>query len=164
MITLRPASINDMELLRHWDQKPHIVESNPNDVWDWSAELQSKHDWLEMLIAEIDGRPIGFLQILDPARDENRYWGEIEQGHCAIDIWIGEADDLGKGYGTAMMKHGIERCFSNPDVHAILVDPLAANIQAHRFYEKNGFRFLEERTFGSDHCHVYRLNRNDFNH
>ena len=164
MATLRPAYINDMELLRHWDEQPHVVASNPNDVWDWSTELQTSHVWLEMLMAEMDGRPIGFVQVLDPARDANHYWGNMEEGYRAIDIWIGEADDLGKGYGTAMMELGIERCFSNPDVHTILVDPLASNTQAHRFYEKIGFRFLEERTFGSDYCFVYRLNRNDMNH
>jgi aminoglycoside 6'-N-acetyltransferase len=40
----------------------------------------------------------------------------------AIDIWIGEETDLGKGYGTKMMQLVIARCFSNPTVMAILID------------------------------------------
>ena len=30
-----------------------------------------------MLIAEVDGRPIGFLQIIDPAREETQYWRDV---------------------------------------------------------------------------------------
>jgi hypothetical protein len=29
---------------------------------------------------ESDGRSIGFVHIIDPAREETRYWGEIESG------------------------------------------------------------------------------------
>ena len=77
----------------------------------------------------------------------------------AVDLWIGEAADLGKGYGTAMMRLALERCFAHPDVTAVLVDPLAGNTRAHRFYERLGFRVVERRWFRSDDCFVYRLNR-----
>ncbi len=161
MIIFRHASMKDLQLLKHWDKQPHVIESDPNDDWNWESELLYSPDWREMLIAEIDGRPLGFVQIIDPALEISRYWGDIEAGYRAIDIWIGDANDLGKGYGTVMMNLAIERCFSNPDVHTILIDPLASNTNAHRFYEKLGFRFFEERTFGNDHCHVYQLNRNE---
>ena len=80
----------------------------------------------------------------------------------AVDIWIGEARDLGKGYGTEMMRLALERCFASADVAAVLIDPLAGNTRAHRFYERLGFRFLERRQFGRDDCFVYRLERADF--
>jgi aminoglycoside 6'-N-acetyltransferase len=159
MISFRPASINDLKLLKHWDRQPHVISANPNDDWEWETELLTNPDWREQLIAELDGRPVGFVQIIDPAREETRYWGNIEAGYRAIDIWIGEADDLGKGYGSTMMKIAIERCFSNPAVHTILIDPLASNTKVHRFYEKLGFQFVEERVFGNDRCSVYQLNR-----
>jgi RimJ/RimL family protein N-acetyltransferase len=73
------------------------------------------------------GRPIGFVQIIDPAREESHYWGDCEPNLRAIDIWIGEADCLNKGYGTQMMRLAIERCFADPSVTAILIDPLASN-------------------------------------
>jgi aminoglycoside 6'-N-acetyltransferase len=161
MIALRPATIDDLELLSHWDNQPHVIDSNPNDDWEWETELSRAPGWREMLIAEHAGRPVGFVQIIDPALEESRYWGDTGEGYRAIDIWIGEKKDLRKGYGTELMKMAIERCFSEPDVHTILIDPLASNTRAHRFYEKLGFRFLEERTFGEDHCFVYRLNRID---
>jgi aminoglycoside 6'-N-acetyltransferase len=159
MIHLRPATIDDLDLLRQWDEEPHVVESDPNDDWGWEVELARDPDWREQLIAEIDGRSIGFIQIIDPALEDSHYWGEIEPNLRAIDIWIGAEADLGRGYGTQMMKLAISRCFADPLVTAILIDPLASNTRAHRFYERLGFRFVEPRRFGEDDCFVYRLNR-----
>lgn len=158
-IKLRPATLDDHPLLQHWDEQPHVIASNPNDQWDWEPELQREVDWQEMYIAELDGRPIGFLQIIDPAREETHYWGEIEENCRAIDIWIGEKDDLGKGYSTEMMKQAIDHCFADPKVHTIWIDPLESNHNAIRFYEQLGFKFVEKRRFGEDECLVYKLTR-----
>lgn len=161
-VLLRPATIDDLELLKHWDQQVHVMESDPNSDWDWEAELLRNPAWRDQLIAEIDQQAIGFVQIIDPAKEDSHYWGEIEEGFRAIDIWIGEASNLNRGFGTQMMHQTIERCFSVPEVKAILIDPLATNTKAHRFYERLGFKFLEERMFDEDHCYVYQLDRQDF--
>jgi aminoglycoside 6'-N-acetyltransferase len=156
---LRPATLADLELLRHWDKQPHVIDSDPNDDWDWERELARDPDWREQAIAEVDGRPIGFIQIIDPAREDTRYWGDCSENLRAIDIWIGEESDLGRGFGTRMMKLAIERCFAEPSVEAVVIDPLASNTRARRFYERLGFRFIEQRRFGEDDCAVYRLDR-----
>jgi hypothetical protein len=77
-------------LLRHWDEQPHVIASDPNDDWQWETELGKSPGWREQLIAQLDGRPIGFVQIIDPACEESHYWGEVPHGLRAIDIWIGE--------------------------------------------------------------------------
>lgn len=86
----------------------------------------------------------------------------MPDGLRAIDIWIGEENDLSKGYGTEMMQLALERCFRNTTVEAVLVDPLETNAGAIRFYERLGFRFVERRKFGEDNCAVYRINRDDW--
>lgn len=162
VMNLRPATSADLALLRHWDSQPHVIASNPNDQWDWSVELQHNELGREQLIAEINGRPIGFIEITDPARDDSNYWGNVTENFRAIDIWIGEEADLGKGYGTLMMQLALSRCFADPLVTAVLVEPLASNTRVHRFYERLGFQFVEQRRFGNDDCFVYRLNRADW--
>jgi len=162
VIKLRHAVPEDLELLRYWDDQPHVVSSDPNDDWGWETELRRSPAWREHLIAEVGGRPIGFIQIIDPALEDSHYWGDISPGLRAIDIWIGEADALGKGYGTAMMEQALERCFKDAAVRAVLIDPLATNTAAHRFYQRLGFRFLEETCFGDDHCFVYQLTRDQY--
>jgi aminoglycoside 6'-N-acetyltransferase len=158
-LKLRPVTVDDAQLLKSWDEKPHIIKSNPNDKWDWNEELRNPPPGMKQWIAGAGGRPIGFLQIMDPALDESRYWGNTGEGYRAIDIWIGEESELGKGYGTKMMKLAVERCFSVQDVHTILIDPLASNTKAHRFYERLGFQFVEKRRFGQDECFVFKLER-----
>jgi aminoglycoside 6'-N-acetyltransferase len=157
-ITLRAATPDDLPLLRHWSSQPHVIAATDDD-WGWETELQRSPGWREFLIGEADGRPIGFMQIIDPAREESQYWGCIEEGHRAIDIWIGEARDLGQGYGTEMMKLAIARCFADPSVKSVLVDPLESNRRSHRFYEHLGFEYVVRRCFGDDTCFVYRLKR-----
>jgi aminoglycoside 6'-N-acetyltransferase len=161
-MTLRPATPTDLELLLGWDEQPHVIASDPNDEWAWEVELTQHPDWREQLIAEVDGRPIGFLQIIDPQHEESHYWGDVPGDLRAIDIWIGSEADLGKGYGARMMELALARCFSEPSVSAVLVDPLASNTRAHRFFERLGFRFLEQRRFGDDECFVYRVQRSDY--
>lgn len=162
MITLRSATPNDLPLLRHWDEQPHVIASDPDDDWNWDHELSRTPAWRSQLIAEHNGRSIGCIQIIDPAREETHYWGEIADNLRAIDIWIGEAADLGKGYGTRMMHLAIARCFAHPAVTAILVDPLASNTRAHRFYKRLGFQFVERRNFSTDECFVYQLPRQNW--
>jgi aminoglycoside 6'-N-acetyltransferase len=162
VMNLRSATPADLDLLRHWDEQPHVTASDPNDDWGWEVELERTPEWREQLIAEMDGRPIGFIQIIDPAREDSHYWGDVASDLRAIDIWIGEETDLGKGYGTKMMELAMARCFADLAVTAILIDPLANNTRAHRFYERLGFQFVERRQFGDDDCFVYRLNRVDW--
>jgi len=162
-IRLRPAVPADTELLSYWDTKPHVIASSGDDDWyDWPVELARDVDWGEFLIAELEGRPIGIMEIIDPAREETHYWGDVEPDLRAIDIWIGEEDDLGKGHGTQMMSLAVDKCFNEPSVKSILIDPLASNLKARRFYERLGFKEIEHRKFGVDDCVVYRLERDDW--
>jgi aminoglycoside 6'-N-acetyltransferase len=159
MVTLRKATIADREILELWDQQPHVMDSDPNDDWNWAYELTRDPDWREQLIAEVDGRPVGIVQIIDPALEESHYWGEIDTGYRAIDIWIGMENDLAKGYGTQMMMQALDRCFQDASVKEVLIDPLESNVKAIQFYERLGFEFVEARTFGADDCKVYRYTR-----
>ncbi len=159
MIKLRPATIKDLELLKYWDTKQHVIDCDPDSDWNWEVELKRNPVWREQLIAELEEEPIGIIQIIDPYLEETQYWGIVEKNKRAIDIWIGEEDKLNKGYGTLMMNLAIKRCFANPEVEGILIDPLKSNVKAHRFYERLGFEFIEEREFEGIACCIYELKR-----
>ncbi len=161
-IQLREAMPSDKDVLQYWDEQPHIIASDPNDDWQWENELKFKPSWRQQLIAELNGKPIGFVQIIDPQFEDSGYWGEVGGGKRAIDIWIGEQENLNKGYGTLMMREALSRCFASPEVMEIWIDPLEQNTAARRFYERLGFEFLEIRRFGKDVCAVYRLTRATF--
>ncbi|MBW1294769.1 GNAT family N-acetyltransferase [Aquimarina litoralis] len=160
MIKLRTATIHDLDLLQYWDTKQHVIDCDPDDEWNWEFELNRNPEWREQFVAELDGIPIGFIQIIDPFLEETHYWGDVGPHKKAIDIWIGEEKNLNKGYGTKMMEIAIEKCFSDQSIDSILIDPLKSNIKAQRFYKRLGFEFLEERKFNDASCMVYELKKN----
>lgn len=162
MITFRLATPDDLPTLLLWDEQPHVIVSDPDEEWNWFEELQKTHAWRKQYIAELDGRPIGIIQVINPAQEETHYWGEIAEGYRALDIWIGLEQDLGKGYGTIMMREIICRCFDEQDVHTILIDPLTSNTRAIAFYTRMGFLPVEERRLGDSDCLVMELRRENW--
>jgi aminoglycoside 6'-N-acetyltransferase len=162
MIRLRRAIPADVPTLQAWDRKPHVMASggvDEDDPTDWVWEIAIEQPWWELLIAEEAGRPIGVLRIVDPAAEPTHYWGDCPPNLRAIDIWIGEEVDLGRGYGTEMMRLVLAHCFAEPAVTAVLIDPLVSNVRARRFYQRMGFREVGPRRFGEDDCMVYRFER-----
>lgn len=157
-LTLREATPADLELLESWEEKPHVIAAGIED-WRWATKLQRKPAWREFLVAMHADRPIGIVQIIDPALDDSHYWGEVEPNLRAVDIWLGEQSDLGRGYGSEIMRQVLEHCFAAEQVTAILIDPLARNTKAQRFYQSLGFEFVEARAFDDDECFVYQLRR-----
>lgn len=152
--------IDDITLLERWDQDPDVAASGGESDWyDWTVELARDVAWREFLIAEEDGRPVGFVQLIDAHDEESHYWGDIAEATWAIDIWIGAPADRGRGIGTEMMRDALERCFGAHGAVEVVIDPLATNLAAIRFYERLGFEFVGERWFDGDHCRVYRMRR-----
>lgn len=170
MLRLREATIDDLALLRRWDEAPQVVDADPNDDWAWETELLRRPDWRRQLIAEVDGRPIGFMELADPARADDRYWADWLAAHpayaatrsCAIDIWIGEPDALGQGHGTRMLDEALALSFADAAVGAILLDPLVSNTRARALYARLGFADVGPWRFGDDDCRVMRLARADW--
>lgn len=170
-VTLRLATAQDAELLERWSKEAHVIAATTDDpdadsAFEgaiWAEELMSQSEVSYYLIAELSEGPIGALQICDPHLEPTHYWGEIEANLRAVDIWIGPAHALGRGYGEQMMRLAFVRCFSDSAVTAIVIDPLASNLRALKFYERLGFQPSERRVFGGeDDCLVHRLTREEW--
>ena len=171
VVTLRHAAAADMRWLELWDDDPVVIACATDDPHataafdgiDWTHELALQSDVYRYFIAELDGRPIGAMNICDPHLEPTHYWGDVEPNLRAMDIWIGNEADRGHGYGGEMMRLALERCFADARVAAIVIDPLASNERAHKFYRRLGFRAVGPRVFGEDHCLVHALTRGDWN-
>lgn len=163
-LVLRPAPPDDVPVLEQWDADPVIAGMlGEDDYADWTAEIANDDPHSEQLIAELAGRPIGFMQIIDPQLERTHYWGEVAAGLRALDIWISAAADRGRGLGSRMMQLAHHRCFRLLGARAILVDPLASNTSAIRFYARLGYRQIDRRVFaGVDDCWVMQLERSDW--
>ena len=166
-VRLRLAASADIPTLKRWDEMPHVIAATTDDPEasrafgdiDWAKEIAAADPSSQYFMAELHGRPIGAMQIIDPYLEPTQYWGEIEPNLRALDIWIGEEEDLGKGHGEAMMRIALALCFADPHVTAVVIDPLASNLRAHKFYRRLGFASQGLRRFGADLCLVHRLER-----
>ncbi len=169
-LAIRVATQADVPTLERWDADPSVIACTTDDPDAsqafagavWVDEIAGNSDFTCYYIAELDGRPIGAMQVIDPAQEPTQYWGEIERNLRAVDIWIGDARDRNRGHGGAMMRAVIDRCFNDPAVTAIVIDPLNSNTDAHRFYKRLGFKVVGRRLFGEDDCLVHRLDRADW--
>ncbi|MBX9883422.1 MAG: acetyltransferase [Novosphingobium sp.] len=169
-VALRPATVADAPTLAAWDREPHVIACSSDDPdaaiafggIAWAEEIADSAYDSHYVIAEVAGVPVGVMQVCDPHIERTHYWGEIEQGLRAIDIWIGPPEWLGRGVGTQMMTQMIDRCFTAPDVTGIVIDPLNSNGSAHRFYRRLGFKVVGRRLFDADDCLVMRLDRADW--
>jgi len=178
-VGLRNATLTDANLLQQWDnqeylQDPNVMGDEDCNAWDWEQELQrTDATWRQMLIAQIMSQenptPIGFVQIIDPVLEDTSYWGlgnssTIAPGTVlALDIWIGNPDFLGQGYGTEIMNLVLrDYCFADNKIDSVWVDPMAANTRAHNFYQMLGFQPQGIQYFGPDKCLVHKLARQDY--
>ena len=169
-VTLRRATVEDAAWLDRWDLDADVIACSTDDPdatiafedADWSEELAAQDEFSQYFIGELDGRPIGAMQICDPHLETSHYWGDIAPNLRAVDIWIGAPGDRGHGHGREMMRLAIERSFEDEKVTGIVIDPLASNERALRFYQRLGFKPVGRRRFGSDDCLVHELTRGDW--
>ena len=159
---LREATIDDLTIIQWWHQQSHIVDAGPGYDYNWEKELVRKPEWRQQLIALADNAPIGFVQIYDPYDEDTGRWDNVSRKLRAIDVWIGEAENLNKGYGTAMMQQAMKLAFKDPDVHALLVDPLITNKKAQRFYAHLGFKFSESKKIYGESCYILKIRRDQY--
>jgi aminoglycoside 6'-N-acetyltransferase len=148
MITLRPATETDIPTLKAWDKEPHVIAATTDDPdadeahegVTWEDEIAMQSDVYRYYIAEHEGRTIGAMQIIDPHLEPTHYWGDVAPNQRTLDIWIGGADDLSKGYGPQMMREAFKLCFADEAVTGSLIDPLASKIARACFLSAHGFQ------------------------
>jgi aminoglycoside 6'-N-acetyltransferase len=169
MISLRKTELIDIPLLQEWDSQEHVQFASGNDAQDrldpdlWQEEIRLCDGVIyQYYIAELNSVPIASILIINPGLEPTHYWGAMEDGYRAIDIWIGDVNNLGKGYGTVVMGQVLDLCFEKEDVKGVYIDPLSVNLRAIKFYQKLGFEFVENRNFDEDNCDVYYISREKY--
>ena len=152
MIRLRRATAHDALTLEQWDTEPDVIAATTDDDvvdrafggLDWREEILQSTDDSYYLLAELDGRPIGAMQIIDPHTESTHYWGDIEPNLRAVDIWIGAPDDRGKGYGAAVVQAALEHAARNGCTSA----SLRSGPKSVPLYERLGFQYVcQHRTY-----------------
>jgi aminoglycoside 6'-N-acetyltransferase len=136
----RAMSAADLPLIRQWLEMPQVTQWWGNAAKQFeliSADLE--HSAIDQFIIEVNNRPFAYLQCYDPAAWPANGFGAQPQGTRGIDQFIGEADMIGRGHGSAFVGAFVDSQLTAGTTRMI-TDPDPANARAIRAYEKAGFR------------------------
>ena len=136
----------DLPMLAEWLNRPHVAE--------WWADCQTlsevREQYLPILtdgstvlsyVAYLESFPIGYIQSYVATDAGDGWWpDEHDPGVRGIDQFLADADSLGRGLGTQMVREFVQFLFEDSTVTRIQADPAPSNLRAIRCYEKAGFR------------------------
>ena len=149
-----PLREDDLPVVRRWLLEPH-VERWWNDGVKTpypDAEIEEYRDAIQgkdptyRYVAHIDGRAAGMFQHYRIA-DDAEYAAALALGEDAVgvDLFIGEAELVGRGHGPAMLRQFLrDVAFPFHGIDVCVIGPSVKNVAAIRAYEKVGFRPLRE--------------------
>jgi RimJ/RimL family protein N-acetyltransferase len=172
VITFRPLAEADLPLIHAWLNNPEVARFYGLDLENLTRPTLDQV--VEHYMPRIRGerptfcyvimsgqRPAGFIQTYRVG-DYPDYARAIEYDDdaWAIDLFIGEDDCRGGGFGSRALVRFLEsEVFSRPGVEAAVISPNPDNKRAIRAYEKAGFRHLKTVWVPAEQAHEYVMVR-----
>ncbi len=154
-LTWRPLVADDLELLAGWLAEPAVErwwhhDATPEGVArDFGPSVRGAEPG-EDLVVLLAGRPVGLLQrsVIADYPEELAEWAalvEVPDGAVELDYLIGEPDLRGRGLGSRLIAAAVEDTWrTRPEVPAVMVAIVAANVASWRAVEKAGLTRVAE--------------------
>jgi RimJ/RimL family protein N-acetyltransferase len=165
--SFRPLTRADFPLLHEWLNRPHVAEwwDEQRDleyvVQTFGADLDSPV--IRMFFACLDGEPVGYIQVYRVMGANPEWWtDETDPGARGIDQFLANAEQLGQGLGSSMVRQFVAQVFADPEVTLVQTDPSPKNARAIRAYEKAGFRRVAEVLTPDGPAQLMRVQRAEF--
>lgn len=138
---IRRVTQADLDLVRAWRAQPHVRR------WWGDPEVEPEAEKLAdsriaLWVVEAGARPFAFIQDYDVHGWGPHPFDYLPAGARGMDVFIGEADMLGRGHGSGFVRQHVDALFA-AGVPAMGIDPNPDNAAARRAFEKAGFRFVK---------------------
>ncbi|MEP9379487.1 GNAT family N-acetyltransferase [Aquabacter sp. CN5-332] len=135
--SFRPMIDGDLPRVVSWLAEPHVAAwwHDGEDFEFVSGDLD--HPDFAQFIVACDERPFAYLQCYRIS-DWHVSFGPQPPETRGLDQFIGDADMVGRGHGSAFVAAFAEGLFAR-GVPRVVVDPRPDNSRAIRAYEKAGF-------------------------
>ena len=97
---------------RWWDDGLERKDYPEDTIRDWREAIEGR-DPTDMFLIRMDGRPIGVIQSyrVDIYPDHIAEIGPLGRPAFELDVFIGEPDLIGRGYGPALLREFIRLGF-----------------------------------------------------
>jgi aminoglycoside 6'-N-acetyltransferase len=134
----RTMTTADLALVRRWLLSPHVREwwGDPDQQYVLvSGDLDEPA--MDQTIFSTEGNAFGYLQCYD-LTEWNSGFGAQPLGTRGIDLFIGEADMIDRGHGSALIRRFADDLLAG-GAPRMVTDPDPDNGRAIRAYQKAGF-------------------------
>jgi len=165
--SFRPLTLTDLPLLHEWLNRAHVAEwwEEQRDLeyvlQTFGADLGSPV--IHMFFACLAGEPVGYIQVYRVLGADPAWWTEeTDPGARGIDQFLANAEQLGQGLGSSMVRQFVAGLFADPEVTLVQTDPSPDNGRAIRAYEKAGFRRVRELITPDGPALLMRIERAQF--
>ena len=140
VVSLAPFQPARASLLAEWLARPHVARWFPAPAAWIEAALTPSDKGGHALIV-LDARPIGYMRWWKVGRETLDSVGleDIPAGSADIDMLIGEADCVGRGYGPSALAALVTTLRADPSIPLAGLSPSSDNVAAIRAYAKAGF-------------------------
>lgn len=160
-ITFQPLTESALPMVYDWLSAPHVRQwwGEPDDEIVFIRQMIS-HPREQGFLATLDQEPFGYIQSCHPTDygDEAPWSRGMAPDTVGIDMFIGVAERLGQGLGSAMVHSFCAQLFTRGADYLVL-DPDAENTTAIKTYERAGFKHLLDYTTSTGVTHVMDLTR-----
>src|SRR4051812_5765396 len=117
LISFKPLSSEDFPQITKWLNEPHVHEWYDKDEVNTLEEVTKRYNF-KLLKEPTDGyivhykdKPVGYIQKYIPA--DWKEWQTMTaygKNVAGIDLFIGNPEFIGKGFGTFMIKAFLIQC------------------------------------------------------
>ncbi len=145
VISFRPITAADMPTLHEWLARPHVSEwwGEPESLLDVEAHylpMIAAESTTRGYVASLGRQPIGFIQSYVVLGSGGGWWkAETDPGARGIDPFLANAEQLGRGLGSAMVRSFVDGLFGDDSITKVQADPSPGNRRAIRSYARAGF-------------------------
>jgi aminoglycoside 6'-N-acetyltransferase len=137
MLSFRPLRVTDFPLLLTWLSNDHVKRwwNDGDDTLEkvalhYGAEAPDVARFMLIESKGMSESPLGYFQ-----------YYIVSKEIIGIDQFIGEADRINQGIGTAAIKLFLETIVARHKPQQVIIDPHPENKCAIRCYEKVGFMY-----------------------
>lgn len=171
LIDFIKLTLDDLSLLFKWLNEPHVHEFYDKDKSNTIEDVEKRYapkikgeKPTDCYFALYDNKPVGYIQ----KYKVNDYpelgdYLDYDDTVISIDLFIGDIDFMGKGFGSLMLSEFIKSVvFADSSVTSCMIGPEPSNKRAIRAYEKVGFQHVQTLRIGDEpeEAYVMELSKN----
>ena len=143
VITFRPLLEKDYTLFASWLAQEHVAQwwHEPATIEFIEKEYGPSDPKTDVYVVEGDGKPMGIIQSYW-TQDYPEHFEKVQlKASVGVDLFIGEPDLIGKGYGTQLLANFVDSIIKQkyPAADCVVADPEVTNLASVRAFEKAGF-------------------------